>query len=39
MPTEPYPRRLIMRYENLPTGNFYRIAAKPEAGEFFKCQP
>jgi hypothetical protein len=26
-------------YKDLPTGNFFRIAAKPDAGEFFKCQP
>lgn len=28
-----------MLYKDLPTGNFFRIAAAPEAGEFFKCQP
>jgi hypothetical protein len=27
-----------MKYSELPTGNFFRIAEKPDAGEFFKCQ-
>jgi hypothetical protein len=27
-----------MKYLELPTGNFFRIAEKPDAGEFFKCQ-
>lgn len=27
-----------VRYEDLPTGNFFRIAARPDLGEFFKCQ-
>jgi hypothetical protein len=28
-----------MLYKDLPTGNFFRLVAKPDAGEFFKCQP
>jgi hypothetical protein len=28
-----------MKYSDLPTGNFFVIAAVPTAGEFFKCQP
>ncbi len=28
-----------MRYEDLETGNFFRIAKRPDLGEFFKCQP
>lgn len=28
-----------IRYADLPTGNFFRIAARPDLGEFFKCQP
>lgn len=32
-------REQRMKYADLPPGNFYRIAAKPSAGEFFKCQP
>lgn len=31
--------KLTMRYDDLPTGNFFRIAARPDLGEFFKCQP
>jgi hypothetical protein len=32
------PETTTMRYEDLPPGNFFRIAARPEK-EFFKCQP
>jgi len=28
-----------MLYKDLPSGNFFRLVAKPDAGEFFKCQP
>jgi hypothetical protein len=28
-----------MMYKDLPTGNFFRLAARPDLGDFFKCQP
>lgn len=31
-------QRVTIRYADLPSGNFFRIAEKPER-RFFKCQP
>jgi len=29
----------IVRYEDMETGHFFRIASRPDLGRFFKCQP
>lgn len=28
-----------MKYRDLPAGNFFRIALRPDLGRFFKCEP
>jgi hypothetical protein len=31
--------KVVIRYADLPTGNFFRLADRPDVNEFFKCQP